>query len=105
MKPGISPNAYADEKAVQGDKSGFRLSRTMLGKTLPPEQVKKLLSERKTDLIEGFRSKRTKRLFSAHLILKDKGGIGFEFPPRTATKKTAKKKTAAKKATAKKSDE
>ena len=55
-----------------------------------PEQVRKLLSARKTDLITGFRSNRTKRLFDAFLLLQDDGGIKFEFPPRPA-KKAAKK--------------
>ncbi|MCH8474602.1 MAG: DNA topoisomerase III [Opitutales bacterium] len=103
-----TPNAYISESYERGSgkkQKGFRLSRTMLGKTLPAEEVKKLLTERKTGLIEGFRSKRTKRLFSAHLLLKEDGGIGFEFPPRAPKKKTAKKvaaKKAAKKSAAKK---
>ena len=94
-----TPNAYISESYQQSDsqnRKGFRLSRTLLGKTIPPEEVQKLLSEKKTGLLEGFRSKRTKRLFSAHLILKEDGNIGFEFPPRAA-KKTAKKKSAKKK--------
>ena len=70
----------------------------MLGKALPAEEIKNLLENKKTSLIEGFRSNRTKRLFNAFLILKDKGGIGFEFPPRAPKKKAepkAKKSKAA----------
>ena len=99
-----TPNAYICESHTGGrgtDARGFRLSRTMLGKTLPSEEVKKLLEEGKTGLIEGFRSNRTKRLFSAHLTVDDKGKIGFEFPPR-APKKTATKKVAARKTTTRK---
>lgn len=100
------PNAYLCERKAAGEsKDAFRLSRTMLGKTLPEEEVKNLLEKGKTDLIKGFKSKRTGRLFDAHLLLKKGGGIGFEFPPRpekpAATKKAVKKSTA-KKAAAKK---
>jgi iduronate 2-sulfatase len=60
---------------------------------LPREEVANLLEHGKTGLIKGFKSKRTGRMFDAFLILKPKGAIGFEFPPR----KAAPKKTAAKK--------
>jgi len=82
-----TPNAYVSEKHHQGDRSAFRLSRTLLGKSIPEEEVKKLLHDKKTGLIEGFRSKRNGRMFSAFLILKDNGSIGFEFPPRPPSKK------------------
>ncbi|MEO0796499.1 MAG: DNA topoisomerase III [Verrucomicrobiota bacterium] len=91
-----TPNAYVSEGRDPDGKPAFRLSRNMLGKALPPEEVKKLLTEKKTGLIKGFKSNRTGRLFDAHLLLKDDGKIGFEFPPRPAKKKSAKK--AAKKA-------
>ncbi len=87
-----TPQAYISEKRKEGDDKAFRMSRTLLGKSIPDVQVKKLLAEKKTDLIEGFRSRKTNRLFSAFLILKDNGGIGFEFPPRAPKKKTAVKK-------------
>ena len=84
-----TPKAYACQRSIQGEPGdNFRLSRTMLGKTLPREDVVKLLEEGKTGLIKGFKSKRTGRLFDAFLILKPQGKIGFEFPPR---KKVAKK--------------
>jgi DNA topoisomerase-3 len=86
-----TPNAYISESYEHGNRdSGFRMSRTLLGKAIETDQVKKLLSEGKTDLIKGFRSKRTNRLFDAFLITKGTG-IGFEFPPRPAKKKKAKK--------------
>ncbi len=97
-----TPNAYRCERSIQGEKKdAFRLSRTMLGKTLPVEDVKKLLAEGKTGLIQGFKSKRTGRLFDAFLILKAGGNIGFEFPPRPAKKAAAKKATARKSASKK----
>ena len=63
----------------------------MLGKEIPSEQVRKLLENGKTDLIERFLSRRTKRYFSAFLFLKASGGIGFEFPPRATKKKNGVK--------------
>lgn len=92
-----TPNAYACERSLDGEeKNALRISRTLLGKTLPPEEVAKMLEEGKTGLIKGFKSKRTGRLFDAFLLLKPGGNIGFEFPPRPA-RKGAAKKTAAKK--------
>jgi DNA topoisomerase-3 len=68
----------------------FRTTRILLNQAIPDEQFRKLLEEGRTDLIEHFRSKRTDKLFSAFLILKDDGSIGFEFPPNE--KKPAKSK-------------
>jgi DNA topoisomerase III len=49
---------------------------------MPKEQAQKLLATGKTDLLEGFISKRG-RPFSAYLKLED-SKVGFEFPERTA---------------------
>lgn len=77
-----TPSAYMCAKALKGDKSGFRLGRQMLGKVIVPDEVEKLLRDKRTGLIEGFKSKRTGRFFSAFLLLKEGGKIGFDFPPR-----------------------
>jgi DNA topoisomerase III len=66
----------------------FKLSKTILGKDIPEEQAQKLLTTRKTDLLEGFISKRG-RPFSAYLKLED-GKVGFEFPEKTAPAKESK---------------
>jgi DNA topoisomerase III len=58
----------------------FKLSKTILGRDVPKEQAQKLLSAGKTDLLEGFISKRG-RPFSAYLKLED-GKVGFEFPEK-----------------------
>lgn len=91
-----APSGFACRRRLDGSKGcDFRIGRVMLGKTLPSEEIKKLITEGKTGLIEGFRSKRTKRLFNAFLTLKKNGGIGFEFPPRESKGKGrgAKKKS------------
>lgn len=77
------PNAFACECQARGDKGcDFRLGRQMLSKALPEEEVAKLLAEKKTGLIKGFISNKTRRPFDAFLTLKEGGKIGFEFPPR-----------------------
>ena len=60
----------------------FKLSKTILGRDIPREQAEKLLTTGKTDLLEGFISKRG-RPFAAYLKLED-GKVGFEFPEKTA---------------------
>lgn len=71
------------------------VSRTILGREVPLDQVLKMLSEGKSDLMKGFISQRTKRPFDAYLVFNVKTGkIGFDFPPREKkypTKKTSDK--------------
>jgi len=45
-------------------------------------QVNKLLTEKKTDLLKGFVSQRTRRKFSAYLVMGEEGRTSFEFEPR-----------------------
>lgn len=91
-----SDNAYICENNL--DKSGkcsFRSSKKILQQEISPEQMKKLLETGSTDLLKGFVSNRTKRPFSAYLVL-DKGGkIGFKFEEKTEAK--PRRRTAAKK--------
>ena len=72
----------SQHKKVSEGSCSFRITRKLLDKEIPPEEFQKLVTEKKTGLIKGFVSRRTKRPFDANLILKDDGGIGFEFPPR-----------------------
>lgn len=91
-----TPNNYICARYKKEGGCTLKLSRSILGKAIPSDQFLKWAQTHKTDLIEGFRSNRTKRLFSAHLIFKEGGGIGFEFAPK-APKKTDSKKVATKK--------
>lgn len=59
----------------------FRSGKIILQQEIAPEQIKKLLTEGKTDLLKGFISKKTNRRFEAFLIVKD-GKTAFEFPVR-----------------------
>lgn len=95
-----SLTAYISESALQKEKTGFRLSKIILGKEISIENIKKMLAGEKSELIQGFRSAKTKRLFDAYLTLDKNGKIKFEFPPRVASAK----KTFVRKKTTKASD-
>jgi DNA topoisomerase III len=101
-------NAYVCEKSVGPDKHcDFRTGMMILQQTIQPEQIQKLLSTGKTDLLDGFVSARTRRKFKAYLVKTPEGKIGFEFEARApkkggVTKETSKagtEKTPAKVAT------
>jgi DNA topoisomerase-3 len=85
-------NVYICERAAAAlRKCTFRVSKTILQRPIPKEQVQKLMSTGKTDLLPRFISKRG-RPFSAHLKLED-GKVGFEFAkktPRAAKPRTRK---------------
>ncbi len=72
----------SNNKRVSEQECNFRITRKILDKEIPVEELKKLVSDKKTGLIKGFMSRKTKRRFEANLILKENGSIGFEFPPR-----------------------
>ncbi len=84
---------FVCEKAVGPEKScDFRSGKVILQQPIEPEQMEKLLSTGKTDLLRNFVSARTRRKFSAFLTWDAKAGkVGFEFEPR-APKATAAKK-------------
>ena len=96
----LSPDMASDKQS-----GGTRIAKTILQNDVTAEQARKLFSEGETDVIEGFISRKTKRPFSAFLLLDSTTGkLSFEFPPRPASKKKGKgkKKSTAKKAAAKK---
>lgn len=86
-----TPAAYVVRVEEDGkETTPIRVSRKILDREIPLEQMMKLLKEGKTDLLDKFWSKRTKRPFDAYLVLQKSGKTKFEFPPR-APKKAAKK--------------
>jgi DNA topoisomerase-3 len=99
MQDGRTVKLYETEKAyhlpelvTKKEPNGIRIGKHILHHDITVEQVKKLLTHGKTDVIKGFVSNRTKRKFDAHLTFDPKEGkIGFEFPPRPAKKAAAKK--------------
>lgn len=86
-----SLTAYISESAVNKEKTGLRIGKIILGKEIGIENIKKMLNGEKTELIKGFRSTKTKRLFDAYLSLDKAGKISFEFPPRPSFRKKGTK--------------
>lgn len=76
-----APNAYVTEAGEDG-KKGFRMAKKILEQEITREQVVKLLTTKKTDLLTAFISKKNRRPFKAYMVLKDDGTTAFEFPPR-----------------------
>ena len=86
--------AYVCEKSVGPGKScDFRSGKIILQQPIEREQMVKLLTEGKTELLKGFVSARTRRKFSAFLVRGKDGKVGFEFEakaPKATTAKTSK---------------
>jgi len=86
----VLERAYACENAIGSAKTcSFRISKVILQREIPKEQVQKLITAGKTDLLPKFISKKG-RPFSAHLKLEN-GKVGFEFAERTPNAKKSKK--------------
>ena len=82
-----TPSAFMSESSLDGDdKKGLRISKIILAKEITEENITQLLTDGKTELIQGFISKK-KRPFDAYLLLAKNGTIKFEFPPRKSKKK------------------
>ena len=76
--------AYACEKALTPPRScDFRTGKIILQRPIEREQVVKLLTTGRTDLLHKFVSKKG-RPFSAFLVAGADGKVGFEFAPRPA---------------------
>src|SRR5438309_5125402 len=90
----VLDRAYACENAVAKEKTcTFRISKNILHREIPKEQVQKLITTGKTDLLPKFVSKKG-RPFSAHLKLEN-GKVGFEFAERKPKKSAPRKAVAA----------
>ena len=75
----------------------MKVGKKILLQDIDRAQVQKLLTEKKTDLLRGFVSQRTRRKFSAYLVMAADGKTSFEFEPRkegAGPKKTFFRKTA-----------
>jgi DNA topoisomerase-3 len=77
-----TPDAYYVRKPEQDNRIVFTMKRHICQKEVPVEEVRQLMETGRTNLIEGFISKRLQP-FSAYLVLsKTKAKADFEFPPR-----------------------
>ncbi len=72
-------------------KCSFRLGKTMLSHKITKAEIESLINTGKTPVIEDFVSKRTKKKFSASLVLDKRGTISFEFAKRTTGAKAPAK--------------
>ncbi len=88
--------SYVCENSVNPPRScDFRSGKIILQQEIGRDQMKKLLETGKTELLTGFKSARTGRVFKAYLAWDaEKQKVGFEFEAR----KVPAKKVAAKKA-------
>jgi DNA topoisomerase III len=75
-------DAYYVRRPEQDNRQVFKLSKKLCEIEIPVEQVRKLVEDGRSDLIENFVSKRGNK-FSAYLVLSQKQDKAeFEFPPR-----------------------
>jgi DNA topoisomerase-3 len=87
--------SYVCEKSVGPDKTcDFRSGKIILQQPVEAVQMKKMLETGKTDLLKEFVSNRTKRKFSAYLVVNE-GKVGFEFEKKAPSAKAPAKKKAA----------
>ena len=85
--------AFVSQSFAQGESSGIRITKSILGKTLNAQHVKSMLLGEKTELIKGFRSAKTRRFFDAFLKMDKNGKIRFEFPNTPARRRNFAKKS------------
>jgi len=84
-------NTYVCEKAVGGEKKcKFRSGKIILQQPIEHDQMRKLLGDGRTDLLDRFVSKRGRK-FKAFLVIDSEGKVGFEFEKKE--KRVAKKKS------------
>ena len=77
--------SYVCEHSVGAAKTcDFRTGKIILQQEVGEAQMRKLLADGRTDLLDGFISSRTRRKFKAFLVREPDGRIGFEFAPRPA---------------------
>lgn len=89
-----SPKGYVCEKTLE-KACDFRIGKTILQQPISAEEAAKILAEGKSSELHDFVSNRTKRKFSAFLVLGKDGAVGFEFSQKKA--RVVRKKTSAKK--------
>ncbi len=73
------PKSYSCSRWKEGCQ--FTIWKVVAKKKLSESQVKKLMTDKKTDLIKGFKSKAGKP-FEAYLTMNKEGKVEFEFLPR-----------------------
>ena len=96
-------NQYVCAKSVTTEQQAtpscdFKSGKIILQQPVEPEQMRKLLQDGKTDLLDKFVSMRTRRPFKAFLVFDAQAGkVAFEFAPRPPRQAAARKRGSAKK--------
>jgi DNA topoisomerase-3 len=60
----------------------MKVGKVILSQAIDRVQMEKLITAKKTDLLTAFVSQRTRRKFSAYLVMADDGKTSFAFEPR-----------------------
>ena len=63
----------------------FSVNTSICGRTIPVSQIKKLISDGRTDVMDGFVSSKTGKTFSAAFKIEN-GKAVFDFPPRNTVR-------------------
>ena len=85
-------NSYVSERAVATvhnptPSSQFKVAKVILQQPIEPEQMRKLLTQGQTDVLDKFISNRTRRPFKARLVWDaDAQKVGFAFEVREGGK-------------------
>lgn len=91
-----TPRGYLCSNAV-GEKAAcdFALGRRILSRMIEPSEARQLLNDGRTDLLQGFISKKTNRKFAAYLTMgsTQPGKLGFEFAERKKDTAAASRKS------------
>ncbi len=88
--------SYLCENSVTNPKTcDFRSGKVILQQEMTREQMTRLLTDGRTDLLTGFKSSRTGRNFKAFLVKQKDGKIGFEFEKKEPSAKSIAAKAAA----------
>ncbi len=78
-----SPDQFLCENAQRDTRPcKFKSGRVILEQPLEREQMAKLLSTGRSDLLDKFVSRKTGKTFAAFLVLGERGKVNFEFPER-----------------------
>lgn len=77
-------------QSSSGKKCSFRMGKNMLSHEITVKELESLASLGKTQMIDDFVSKKTRKRFSAVLALDARGGISFEFAKRSGKPRSPK---------------
>ncbi len=80
----LNPMVSQDKVYECGQKCGFVVFKSISKRTLKEKELKVLLEQRKTPVLEGFISAKNGHKFSAALVLNEQNQLAFVFPEKTA---------------------